>query len=109
MSRAIVFYIYKEQSVGRTMQRKHRGGRPKRKISPGERVPLGLRVTPSLKSVLDKAAERSGRSQSQEAELRLERTFRDQSLLPDALELAYGRQLAGLLMILARAMKDGGQ
>jgi hypothetical protein len=36
---------------------------------------LGLRVTPAMKAKLDAAAAQSGRSQSQEAEIRLERSF----------------------------------
>jgi hypothetical protein len=51
------------------------GGRPRREPEPGERVSLGLRVTPDMKRRLDEAAAKSGRSQSQEAELRLERSF----------------------------------
>ena len=50
---------------------KKRRGRP----TVGERVPLGLRVTPEMKRRLDAAAKQSGRSQSQEAEFRLERSF----------------------------------
>jgi TraY domain-containing protein len=46
-------------------------GRP----SLGERVPLGLRVTLDTKARLDAAARYSGRSLSQEAELRLEQSF----------------------------------
>jgi hypothetical protein len=57
------------------MNAKSRGGRPRRTPKPGERVVLGLRVTPDLKHQLDAAAELSGRSQSQEAEFRLERSF----------------------------------
>jgi predicted transcriptional regulator len=38
-------------------------------------VSLGLKVTPEIKQKLDEAARASGRTQSQEAELRLERTF----------------------------------
>ena len=52
--------------------------RPKRgrgRPTVGERVPLGLRVTPEMKRRLDAAAKESGRSQSQEAEIRLERSF----------------------------------
>lgn len=45
------------------------------------RVPLGLRVTPETKAALDSAAKKSGRSQSQEAEIRLEQTFRDDEIL----------------------------
>ena len=52
-------------------------GRPKKAGQPGERVSLGLRVTADLKTRLDAAADDSGRSQSQEAELRLERSFNE--------------------------------
>lgn len=42
---------------------------------PGERVSLGLKVTADIKSRIDAAAKASGRTQSQEAELRIERSF----------------------------------
>jgi hypothetical protein len=77
-----------------------RRGRP----SVGERVPLGLRVTPEMKRRLDEAAKRSGRSQSQEAEFRLERSFDRTDLLPEVLRLEFGRDLAGILMMLGTAM-----
>ncbi len=83
-------------------------GRPKRKPKPGERVPLGLRVTAETKQRLDDAAEQSGRSQSQEAELRLDRSFERQDLAEEVLTATYGHELAGLLMILGRTMKDVG-
>src|SRR5215510_2758469 len=70
----------------------------------GERVPLGLRVTPDLKRKLDAAAEQSGRSQSQEAELRLEHTFDRQGLLSEVLTLAYGKRAADDLMLLGATM-----
>lgn len=56
-------------------KKRARMGRPTKPPSPGERVSLGLRVTADIKRKLDEAAEQSGRSQSQEAELRLERSF----------------------------------
>jgi hypothetical protein len=49
--------------------------RPSRDPHPGERVGLSLRVTPAVKVALDHAAERAGRSLSQEAEFRLEASF----------------------------------
>ena len=55
--------------------KRRRIGRPTKKPKAGERVPLGLRVTAEIKRKLDAAAEDAGRSQSQEAELRLERSF----------------------------------
>jgi len=50
-------------------------GRPAKGCEPGPRVPLSLRVTPEAKRRLDAAATLSGRSQSQEAEIRIEQTF----------------------------------
>jgi hypothetical protein len=91
-----------------TLQIKNRGGRRKRRISPGERVSLGLRVTPAIKTLLDRAAEKSGRSQSQEAELRLERTFQDEELFPQIVESAYGRQSAAMILMLARVISEVG-
>ena len=55
--------------------KRKRIGRPTKKPKPGERVPLGLRVTADMKKRLEKAAIKSGRSISQEAELRLERSL----------------------------------
>jgi hypothetical protein len=72
-------------------------------------VSLGLRVTPNLKSALDDTAKQSGRSQSQEAEFRLERSFLEQRLMIEALELTYDKELAGILMVLGEAMKATGR
>lgn len=85
---------------------KRRPGRPGREPELGERVGLSLRVTPGTKRALDAASEAAGRSLSQEAEMRLERSFRDESLIPQLLDAAYGRQTAGLLMLLARVIRD---
>lgn len=72
---------------------KKRVGRPT-KSPEGERVSLGLRVTADIKRRLDAAAEASGRSQSQEAEFRLERSFDRQGLLEEVLFLAYPQAIA---------------
>lgn len=84
-------------------------GRPGRKIKSGERVMLGLRVTPEMKGRLDEAAQHSGRSQSQEAELRLERSFDREDLLSETLTLAYGPRLAGILLLLGAALQETGR
>ena len=56
------------------------GGRPReREPKPGERLHLGLRVSPSLKRKLERAAAQSTRSLSQEVEFRLERSFEMQT------------------------------
>ena len=67
---------------------KRKIGRPGRKPNEGERVGLSLRVTPETKRTLDAAAEKAGRSLSQEAEYRLERSFQNEQLLPQLLEMA---------------------
>ena len=71
-----------------------------------QRVSLGLRVTAEVKERLDAAAERKGTSQSTEAAVRLEQSFDRESLLTEVLVLAYGRELAGILMMLGIAMED---
>jgi uncharacterized protein (DUF1778 family) len=48
---------------------------------PGKRVSLGLKVTAEVKQRIDKAAQASGRTQSQEAELLLEKALHDQDML----------------------------
>src|SRR5262249_15179808 len=81
------------------------GAPPKREAEPGERFQLGVRVTAALKRKLDAAAEQSGRSQSQEAELRLEHTFDRQGLLSEVLTLAYGKEIAADLMLFGEMMR----
>src|SRR6478735_1716299 len=79
-------------------------GRPVVEAAPGVRAGLSLRVTSELKTELEEAAESNGRSLSQEAEFRLERTFANQSLLDDVLTLAYGDRLAKLLIHIGDAI-----
>jgi predicted HicB family RNase H-like nuclease len=56
-------------------------GRPPKPPISGQRVSLGLRVSPELKRALGAAAKASGRSLSQEAELRLENSLKSDSSL----------------------------
>src|SRR5262245_27976798 len=79
--------------------KKNRGGRPRtRPPQPGRRETVSVRVTPRLRALLDKAAEESGRSISQEAEAIIEHYFQRRELLRETLELGYGsKHLAGLL------------
>jgi hypothetical protein len=57
---------------------KKRRGRPVKAPVEGDRIPLSLRVTADLKRKLEQSA--GGRSLSQEAEYRLERSFLDDEL-----------------------------
>jgi TraY domain len=85
------------------------GAPPKRDPKPGERFQIGVRVTPEMKRRLEAAAEQSGRSLTQEAELRLERSFDRQDLLSEVLTTAYGsKQVAGIIMTIAIAFNLAG-
>ena len=90
------------------MKSNNRIGRPTKQPKAGERMSLGLKVTADIKQRIDEAARNSGRTQSQEAELRLEHSFRQEDLLSETLALAYDPRLAGLLMMMGRAMHDAG-
>jgi hypothetical protein len=61
-------------------------------------------VSAKCKTELDAAAARSGRSQSQEAELRIENSLRDQEILPQALELLWGHDIAHVLQQIGQIM-----
>jgi hypothetical protein len=84
---------------------KRRPGRPAREPHPGERVGLSLRVTPETKLSLEVAATTSGRSLSQEAEFRLEQSFRPARFRAEILETAFGPQGAALMLLLGRLMR----
>ena len=86
-----------------------RRDRPIKPAEASKRLSLGLKVTPQIKERLERAAEESGRTQSQEAEVRLELSFNREDLLGEAMSLAYGRELAGLLMMLGTTMHDVGR
>ena len=88
-----------------------RPGRPSKagKRATGKRYPLNMRTTAAIRERLVEAAAQSGRSLAQEVEARLERSFRDQRLLDQVLELAYGRQLAGVIIALGGAMAEAAR
>ena len=68
-------------------RRKARRGRPKKGQELGERVQLSLRVSPETKKQLDRAISRNGRSLSQEAEYRIERSFLEDRLILHAVAM----------------------
>lgn len=88
--------------------KKSRRGRPPLQATERRRHILSVRVRDETREQLEKAAKLNGRSLSQEAEAMIERAFDRPDLLPDVLEMAYGRQLAGLLMVMGRALFDAG-
>jgi hypothetical protein len=70
---------------------KKRIGRPPKEPVPGQRVSLGLKVTPEIKQRLDQEARKNGRTQSQQAEVMIERAFTEQAALggPEMQRMAY--------------------
>jgi hypothetical protein len=95
-----------ESKATRQLSPKQRLGRPLKRPVAGRRFSLGLKVTAAAKTRLDNAARASGRTQSQEAEVRIERSFDRQDLLPEVLSLAYGKRAASLLMRLGPLISD---
>jgi len=81
-----------------------RRGRPLKEPEPGERVPLSLRISPSAKKKLEAAAELNGRSLSQEAEYRIERSF-DREDISERVSKRVGAELRRELRAL---MSEGG-
>jgi hypothetical protein len=81
-------------------------GRPTTKGIEGQKATLGIRASADLKSRLDEAAKRNGRSLSAEAETRLELSFHTEVALADGqrigFELAYGTDGAELMHMLGR-------
>jgi hypothetical protein len=85
-------------------------GGPGRKAcvaQPGTRAALGLRVTHAVKNRLDAAARQNGRTQSQEAEVRLENSFRNERVLGEALDLLFGHTNGDLLLSVFGTMLRG--
>jgi hypothetical protein len=84
--------------MGEMADNPKRVGRPTKPPREGERVPLGFRITPDLKLKLEDAARKSGRSQSQEAEFRLESTFQHDEQL--------GRLMSKMRDVAEQALKN---
>jgi len=83
-------------------RKEKRLGRPPKAATPGKRVSLGLKVTPEIKQRLDEEARKHGRTQSQQAELMIERAF--------AQEAAFGgAEMTRLVYLMASSFAVAGQ
>lgn len=88
-----------------TKEARSRIGRPTTPGAEGEKSTLSVRASADLKDRLVRASGESGRSLSAEAEFRLEQSFRDERRpLFAAMDLAFGRELAGILIVAGQAM-----
>ena len=76
---------------------------PTPESSEPKRFTVGMRVGKAARERLEKAAAESGRSLSQEAELRLERSFDNEDAVVAGLKLKYGDRFASILMAAADA------
>jgi hypothetical protein len=85
--------------------RKRQPGRPAKPAKEGTKATLSLRVTPDLKRRLEAAGESSGRNLSQEAELRLDRSFQAEGVLSEALELMFPGGASVLMDALLQLIK----
>jgi hypothetical protein len=77
-------------------------GRPLKAPTPGKRVALGLKVTAEIKQRIDEQARKSGRTQSQQAELMVERAFTDEDRFG-------GPAMRPIVEMLVGAFLRGGQ
>jgi hypothetical protein len=75
----------------------------------GKRYPLNMRTTFEVRQELEKAAAATGRSLAQEAEYRIQRTFENQRMLQEALDISFGSDISGLLMIIGDVMRATAQ
>ena len=70
------------------------------------RVTVGFRVSESVRKCLEDAASKNARSLSQEAEHRLEASFGDEKIVQQALELAYGDDVARGMFTIADSIRS---
>lgn len=83
-------------------------GRPAKAADVRKRNILAIRARDELKAALGRRAEANQRSLSEEAETLLEQALLSEGMLDQVLDLAFGRRLAGLLLILGNAMRETG-
>jgi hypothetical protein len=82
-----------------------KGRKPKGEYS-GKSLVFSTRITPQLRKALEKAANSSGRSVSQEVEHRLSRTFKEDG---DIVDLFGSRQTYRLMRMMADAVHVGSK
>ena len=74
-----------------------------------DQVQLNVRMREGLRAKLEQSAKKNYESLNREVVDRLERSFDRQDLLVEALSMTYGKRLAGILMIVGRAMEEAGR
>lgn len=84
---------------------KRRPGRPAKSPEGPKRANLKIRIHERTRAALETEAERNHRSLSEEAEARLEQSLQASGLVDEAFDLAFGRQCAAVVLMLADLMR----
>ena len=71
-----------------------------------KRIPLSMRITPETRDRLVAEAADNGRSITQEAELRLQQSFRDDRSLDQALDFKFGGDMMAALLLIEGAFRQ---
>lgn len=87
---------------------KRRRGRPRTQAKLGVKSTIAVRVSADLKTYLDNGAKANGRSLSQQAEILLEQSRRSGEQLFNTLDVVYGQDISGLLILFGAVMKSIG-
>jgi TraY domain len=70
------------------------------------RIAMSMRISPKTREKIEAEAAKSGRSLTQEIELRLEQGFRDEDRAPLFHDVVYGPQAAAFLGIIGRTLRE---
>jgi hypothetical protein len=90
-----------------TREQTKRLGRPTKAPTPGKRVALGLKVTAEIKQRIDEEARKTGRTQSQQAELIIERALANEEFLNRL--LGDDQSIRTMAVLMVGALQRGGQ
>jgi hypothetical protein len=87
---------------------KKKGGRPKKPPAERKRDTLHFRATGAMHVRLTMDAIANGRSLSEEIESRVAASIASEGRLIETLAFAFGERVAGLMLIIGHALRDGG-
>lgn len=101
-----------DNSITRTLTKPHHdreaGAKPRGPFR-NKRSILTTRITNQTRRALEEASRMTGRSLSQEIEVRLEQSFLDDEAAQLFRDRVYGRELGALLELLGKAMQQAGR
>jgi hypothetical protein len=95
------------RKLSATPSRRARGRPPKAAAERKRRI-LSMRMRDATMATLVQRAAANGRSLSEEAEALIENALQAGDLLDQVLDLSFGRQAAGLLLLLGSILRDTG-